>query len=227
MKYLILFVTLNLSILASGQNNKATITMIFESHKNCIPSWVSSPRLAVYGGESVIMGNNKNNENVVLFITNENGGNKLKLRNLVTNEVSSLECSVISKITNSSASDYRVKVDLNNESCINVLRNYLVNAIEYRANVQSTVAPNIRQMRSDIIKCAGAGMYDNFEGFTKESLGAMVKEDLQPFGFLKGGDKLTWKEIKKILTGKSKLLGPDPKQSRPASPYLISQNQFE
>ena len=188
MKHLTLFLMFNFSILASGQNNKPIITMIFESNKFCIPSWVSSPRLAVYGEESVIMGNNKKNENIILFIINDNGEYKLKSRNLVTNEVISLECSVISKITNNSASDYKIKVDLNNESCINVLRNYLVNAIEYRANVQSTVAPNIRQMRSDIIKCAGAGMYDNFEGFTKESLGAMVKEDLQPFGFLKGGD---------------------------------------
>ena len=221
MKYLILFLTLSFSLLASGQNNKATITMIFESHKNCIPSWLSSPKLTVYGEESVIMGYNTKNENVILFITNEKGENKLKSRNLVTNEVSTVECTVISKITNNSASDYKVKVDLNNKSCINVLRNYLSNALEYRARVQSRIAPNYREMRKDIVKCAGAGIYDDFEGFTKESLGAKVKDELQPFGFLKGGEKLTWKQIKKILVGKNKLLGPNPKQSRPSSPYLI------
>ena len=209
------------------KKEKSILTVVFESHKNCIPTWLKNPSMSTHENKPVIIGQNSKNEDVILFVDLKDPEKKLKAKNLKTNKGGFWTCSAIDAITTSPAIEFKTEVKLDDESCQTSLRNYLVNAIEYRANVQSSVAPNIRQLRSAIIKCAGAGKYDNFRGFDKNSLGLEVTKNLQPFGFFKGGNTLSWNEIKRILTGRNKLLGPDPKQSRPASPYLISQNQFE
>ena len=209
------------------KKEKSILTVVFESYKNCIPSWLKNPIMSTHENKPVIMGQNSKNEDVILFVDLQDPEKKLKAKNLKTNKGGFWTCSAVDSITTSPAIEFKTEVKLEDESCQTSLRNYLVNAIEYRANVQSSVAPNIRQLRSAIIKCAGAGKYDNFQGFTQETLGATVTKRLQPFGLLRSGKTLSWNEIKRILTGRNKLLGPDPKQSRPASPYLISQNQFE
>ena len=209
------------------KQEKSILTVVFESHKNCLPTWLKNPSMSTHENRPVIIGQNSKNEDVILFVDLKDPEKKLKAKNLKTNKGGFWTCSAIDAIAPSASIEFKREVKLDDESCQTALRNYLVNAIEHRARIQSSVAPNRGQLQSAIIKCAGAGKYDNFRGFDRNSLGLEVTKNLQPFGFFKGGNTLSWNEIKRILTGRNKLLGPDPKQSRPASPYLISQNQFE
>jgi hypothetical protein len=215
--------------IADLNKEKSILNVVFESHRNCIPSWLKNPTMSTHNDKPVIMGQNSKNEDIILYVDLKDPDKKLKAKNLITNKIGFWTCSAVDSITIKPSSEFTTDVNLPKEKCHSSLKNYLVNAIEYRARVQSSLAANFRQLQSDVIKCAGRGMYDkgNFQGFTKETLGLTVTKNLQPFGFFRGGNTLSWNEIKRILTGRNKLLGPDPKQSRPSSPYLISQNQFE
>lgn len=125
-------------------------------------------------------------------------------------------------VTTRDISDASIDVKLDGQKCKSILRDYVVSALQHQAGVESSVRSNYREMKRDIVKCAGAGEFDNFQGFTQNELGAKVTKRLQPFGFLKGGKRLSWKEIVKMLNGRNKrLLGPNPKKNRPSSPYLI------
>lgn len=208
------------------KQEKAILSTVIQSHKNCLPNWLKNPKLTTHDNKNVIMGNNANNEEVILYVDLKDG-QKFKSKNLKTNQTGTWSCKPLEDITTNDASLYRRKVNLPKENCETALLNYLASAIEHRAGTQTSIAPNFRQMRSDVEKCASGGIYDKFEGFTSEDLGLSVTKKLQPFGFLKGGKVLSWREIKKILTGRNKLLGPNPRKSRPSSPYLISQNVFE
>lgn len=127
MKQLLLIIVFLNSLLLSSQTKNDLIVKVFESNKNCLPKWLSSSRLTTYEGETVIIGNNSNKENVILFITNDNGVYRLKSKNLFTNEIELWDCSYISNVTTNnsntlvtSTSDLIINKSGNNEPLANV-----------------------------------------------------------------------------------------------------------
>lgn len=127
MKQLLLIIVFLNSLLLSSQTKNDLIVKVFESNKNCLPKWLSSSRLTTYEGETVIIGNNSNKENVILFISNDNGVYRLKSKNLFTNEIELWDCSFVSNVTanNSyaqvtSTSDLKINKSVNNEPLANV-----------------------------------------------------------------------------------------------------------
>lgn len=184
--------------------------------QNCLPKWLVNPQIDEnYLGQPVIFGKNSKNETVVFY-------SNLTAKNLSTNKTANWSCKALEDVKTTDVSTATKEVKLNPEKCQAILKEYINAALQHQAKVESSPRSNYREMRDDVVKCAGAGVFDNFQGFTQEELGASVTKKLQPFGFLKGGKKLSWREIVKMLTGRNKnLLGPNPKKRRPASPYLI------
>jgi hypothetical protein len=50
------------------KKEKSILTVVFESYKNCIPSWLKNPIMSTHENKPVIMGQNSKNEDVILFV---------------------------------------------------------------------------------------------------------------------------------------------------------------
>ena len=84
-------------------------------------------------------------------------------------------------------------------------------------------------MKGELVKCYGAGMFDDMEPLTSDDFvnfdedsgipeGLPLRKKLSPFGFWKKGKELSFKEIWKILTGRDK-------RSRVTRSYLIRESK--
>jgi hypothetical protein len=104
-------------------------------------------------------------------------------------------------------------VNTTNEDCINILTTYLKTAIEASYGVNTNAEP--KDSDKDIIrKCYRQGSYQKMDkipsvivkddGTKTSEQWLKLRKDLQPFGIL--NKKLSWKEIKDILSGKSDVL---------------------
>jgi len=200
--------------LKEQKNEKGILDLAIKNKS--FPNIVGDVKTGTYKGRNIVYGVNSKN-NTLVFYSDFTG------ENLKTRETGKWSCKALDAITTSDISDVDKEIKLEPEKCKSILKKYIRGALQYQAGVESSVRPNYSEAREDIKACAGAGIFkNNFQGFTQEELGASVTKKLQPFGFLKGGKKLSWGEIVKMLTGRNKnLLGPNPKKRRPASPYLI------
>lgn len=104
-------------------------------------------------------------------------------------------------------------IQLNENYCKEILKNYLINAFKYAGKVSSYSPANIEQRKDRIRRCNAANFFQNVT-FKKEDLQSENPNMLSPFNYLtkgalglgkskpKYGDTLEWEEIKKYLQPK-------------------------
>jgi hypothetical protein len=95
--------------------------------------------------------------------------------------------------------------------CRQDLISYLVGAFEYERNGTNNTNINNSTTRENIRGCNNSGEYENFEPVTQtdfDKLGVKLGKDLSPFkGVFTGfGNKLSFDNIKKLLSGTTKKL---------------------
>lgn len=109
------------------------------------------------------------------------------------------------------------------EECRTKLLQYLGTAMDWQMNGGS-LNPTLQQYKVDILECSHSGRYDdaNFSGVQSTELTQYVdlSDKNSPFGFLRQGKELSWKNIENILAGKTKVL------KRP-NPYIIGDSIYE
>lgn len=105
-------------------------------------------------------------------------------------------------------------VKLDTEGCKTILGQYLAAALQYNAGVETTPIPQLREFRQQLVKCDGAGQFDDFNGFDEAP--AEVKKKLRPHGFLT--KRIGKRQVFRILAGKTKFL-------KAPSPYIIGLNE--
>lgn len=167
------------------------------TRKECIPTWMKNPQPGQYNNRPVIYDNNSKGERVVLFAD-------LTALNTVTKATGVWKCDALSDITTSPTSTASRNVNIDTDTCKEILKNYLVAALQYKARVESEPRANYREQKNDIIRCHGRGAYDNLPGIDETELSAQVRGNLQPFGLFKKGKTLSWRNIRSILSGRSK-----------------------
>ena len=72
-------------------------------------------------------------------------------------------------------------VKLDTEGCKTILGQYLAAALQYNAGVETTPLPQLREFRQQLVKCDGAGKFDDFKGFDKETMNPEIKSKLSPY----------------------------------------------
>jgi hypothetical protein len=107
-------------------------------------------------------------------------------------------------------------VKLDTDGCRAILGQYLGAALQYNAKVETTPLPQLSEFRQQLVKCDGAGKFDDFKGFTKETMNPEIKSKLSPYGFL--NKKINKRQVFRILSGKTKYL-------KAPSPYIIGLNE--
>lgn len=95
------------------------------------------------------------------------------------------------------------KVNKDQQYCETTLATYLINALQVKAGVDQPL-PQLQTIKSELSTCYGNGKFDNFGGFTKETMDPSTRKKLSPYGFL--NKKLSFREIKKLL--KSEKIAP-------------------
>jgi hypothetical protein len=184
-----------MKITEQTNNDKARLQLALE--KKCIDSRIQNPKLGVFEGKDVIFGTNSKGETIVLYAD-------LTAKNTNTNISAPWKCDALSDITTSPTGTATRNVNINPETCKEILKNYLVGALQYKARVENEPRANYRGQKNDITRCHGSGAFDNLDGIRQDELSAQVRSDLQPFGLFKKGRTLSWKNIRSILSGRSK-----------------------
>jgi hypothetical protein len=107
------------------------------------------------------------------------------------------------------------------DECREKLLQYLGTAMDWQMRGGS-INTTLQSFKQDIIDCSTSGGYDNFTGATKDDLKKYVdfSDKNSPFGFLKQGRTLSWKNIQSILAGKSNVL-------KAPNPYIIGNQIYE
>lgn len=176
-------------------NDKARLQLALD--KKCIDSRLQNPKLGTFEGKDVIFGTNSKGETIVFYAD-------LTAKNIKTNITAPWKCDTLSDITTSPTSTASRNVNINTDTCKDILKEYLVAALQYKARVESEPRANYREQKNDIIRCHGRGAYDNLPGIDETELSAQVRGNLQPFGLFKKGKTLSWRNIRSILSGRSK-----------------------
>jgi hypothetical protein len=172
------------------------------TRKECIPSGITKTKIIKTNNDgAAIEGVNQEGQKIYLYI-NPEGFTKIK--NTVTNEEDDWSCPAIAPVSTSPVSTAGKSVNVDTNTCREILITYLVGALQYRARVETEPRSNYIQQKNDIIRCHGRGAYDKFTGINQNDLSAQVRQNLQPFGFFKKGNTLSWRNIVSILTGRSK-----------------------
>jgi hypothetical protein len=116
---------------------------------------------------------------------------------------------------------FKKREKLTDDECRTKLLQYLGTAMDWQMRGGSTNT-TLQQFKGDIIGCSTSGGYDNFRGATKEDLKNYVdfSDKNSPFGFLRQGRTLSWKNIQNILAGKSDVL-------KGGNPYIIGNQIYE
>jgi len=184
-----------MKITEQTNNDKARLQLALE--KKCIDSRVQNPKLGTFEGKDVIFGTNSKGETIVFF-------SDLTAKNTKTNISAPWKCDSLSDITTSPTSTVSRNVNIDPNTCKDILKNYLVGALQYKARVESEPRANYRGQKNDIIRCHGSGAFDNLDGIKQDELSAQVRSNLQPFGLFKKGRTLSWRNIRSILSGRSK-----------------------
>jgi len=107
-------------------------------------------------------------------------------------------------------------VKLDTEGCKTILGQYLAAALQYNAGVETTPLPQLREFRQQLVKCDGAGKFDDFKGFDKETMNPEIKSKLSPYSWL--NTVINKRQVFRILSGKTKYL-------KAPSPYIIGLNE--
>ncbi len=172
----------------------------------CLPKWIEEPKYSVYKGKDVII----TNKDEYVFYAD------LTAENTKTGKEATWTCQGLLDIEVKSNSDKLVstKVRLTPEGCKSTLKEYLLSGMLHYGKVLEKQHPQLRKFKSEIIKCYGAGMFedmeplsqDDFIDFDTESGMSRIplRKKLSPFGFLKAGKELSFKEVWRILTNKSR-----------------------
>ena len=182
--------------------------------QGCLPKWITEPKLTTIkkGNEEIDViksyGTTKDYE--YIFYSN------LKVENVKTGTIIPWSCDGIESVDVSTSSDKIIsgEIKINPEGCRTTIKEYLLSGLLHRAKVIGKRHPQMREMRDEIIKCYGAGMFEDMVPLTKDDFMKFntksplnkipLRKRLSPFGFLKGGNKLSFREVWRILTGKNK-----------------------
>ncbi len=176
----------------------------------CLPEWLKEPKYSVYKAKDVIMGLGEKNENEYVFYAD------LTAENTKTGKKATWTCQGLLDVEVKSVSDKLVstKVKLTPEGCKSTLKEYLLSGLLHYGKVLEKEHPQLRKFKSEIIKCYGAGMFEDMEPLTKDDFMDFdgesgmaripLRKKLSPFGFLKAGKELSFKEVWRILTNKSR-----------------------
>ena len=176
----------------------------------CLPKWIKEPKYSVYKAKDVIMALGEKNENEYVFYAD------LTAENTKTGKKATWTCQGLLDVEVKSVSDKLVstKVKLTPEGCKSTLKEYLLSGLLHYGKVLEKQHPQLRKFKSEIIKCYGAGMFEDMEPLTKDDFMDFdgesgmaripLRKKLSPFGFLKGGKELSFKEVWRILTNKSR-----------------------
>lgn len=105
-------------------------------------------------------------------------------------------------------------ITLDKENCKAILGQYLGAALQYNAKVETTPIPQLREFQQQLVKCDGAGQFDDFNGFDEAP--AEVKKKLRPHGFLT--KRIGKRQVFRILAGKTDSV-------KAPSPYIIGLNE--
>jgi hypothetical protein len=108
-------------------------------------------------------------------------------------------------------------VKLDTDGCRAILGQYLAAALQYNAGVETTPLPQLREFRQQLVKCDGAGKFDDFKGFTKETMNPEIKSKLSPYNDWLN-KVINKRQVFRILAGKTKYL-------KAPSPYIIGLNE--
>ena len=107
-------------------------------------------------------------------------------------------------------------VKLDTSKCQAILGQYLAAALQYNAGVETTPLPQLREFRQQLVKCDGAGKFDDFKGFDRETMNPEIKSKLSPYSWL--NTVINKRQVFRILAGKTKYL-------KAPSPYIIGLNE--
>lgn len=106
-------------------------------------------------------------------------------------------------------------IKLDADGCRTILGQYLGAALQYTAGVETTPIPQLKEFQQQLVKCAGAGQFDSFDGFREDET-AKVRSKLSPYGFL--NKKINKRQVFRILAGKTDSV-------KTPSPYIIRLNE--
>ena len=177
----------------------------------CLPPvWLTEPKYGVYKAKDVLMGKGKKTGHEFVFYAD------LTAENTKTGKKAEWDCQGLLDVEVKSNSDKLVstKIKLTPEGCKSTLKEYLLSGMLHYGKVLEKQHPQLRKFKSEIIKCYGAGLFedmdplteDDFINFDDESPITRIplRKRLSPFGFFKAGKDLSFKEIWRILTNKSR-----------------------
>lgn len=196
------------------------------AYKNgCLPKWTTEPKYSTHKGKDVIRVKGKTNKKEYVFYAD------LTAENVETGKVAVWKCQGLEDVVVNSDSDKLVttQVKVTPQGCRTTIKEYLLSGLLHNARVLDNVHPQLRKMKGELVKCYGAGMFEDMEPLTSGDFvnfdedsgipeGLPLRKKLSPFGFWKKGKELSFKEIWKILTGRDK-------RSRVTRSYLIRESK--
>ena len=198
--------------------------LAYAYNNGCLPKWVTDPKYSTYKGKDVIKVKGKTNKKEYVFYAD------LTAENVETGKVAVWECQGLEDVVVNSDSDKLVttQVKVTPQGCRTTIKEYLLSGLLHNAKVLDNVHPQLRKMKSELIKCYGAGMFEDMEPLTKDDFinfdedsglkGLPLRKKLSPFGFWKKGKELSFSEIWKILTGRDR-------RSKVTRSYLIRESK--
>ena len=190
----------------------------------CLPTWLVDTKYSTYEGKDVIIGYGKDPKDKYAFYSD------LTAKNIDTGKTAVWKCQGLEDVVVNSDSDKLVttQVKVTPQGCRTTIKEYLLSGLLHNARVLDNVHPQLRKMKGELVKCYGAGMFEDMEPLTKDDFvnfdadsgleGLPLRKKLSPFGFWKKGKELSFKEIWKILTGRDK-------RSRVTRSYLIRESK--